>query len=136
MARKSTLGESLTHLKFGFPKLHIDRGFDLSQPRRISYQKLVEGIVKDPLFVQFVGNQAALFLVLGTSSIYLSNTKFSLTLRLVWNQLSLNDEVFKWGLVDLPDCQRCDLDLEETASYTFYNCPWAHLLWDYTSICV
>lgn len=38
-----------------------------------------------------------------------------------------------WGLADLPDCERCDLSLEKTASYAFYHCPQVCPLWDHIS---
>lgn len=60
------------------------------------------------------------------------NPKFSLTWWLIRNVLSLNIVAFRGGWADLHNYHLCDLDLEETSSQTFYDCPQVLSFWDYS----
>ena len=62
---------------------------------------------------------------------FLNKSEFSLTWRLVRNALVLNGWAYRACIADMPDCPRCESDLEETASHAFYYCEWVRQFWSH-----
>ena len=111
------------------------RSSDLSQPRKALYRELVVGAECDPIRMRNDLSEEE-YLPLwnwapGTD--YLTNGEFSLTWRLIRNALHLNDVGYKAGIVDMPDCPRCDSGLEETVQHAFFHCRKVRPLWNYVN---
>ena len=62
---------------------------------------------------------------------FLNNSEFSLTWRLAWNALALNNWACRACIADMPDCSRCGSGLEETALHAFYYCKRVHPFWSH-----
>lgn len=98
-----------------------------------SHLLLYRELVEDPLCGWFGFSAAELcsFWSWAPMADSISNPEISLTLRLVWNGLSVNDVAVRWGLVNLSDCHQCDPGLEERPSHAVYHCPQVGPFWDY-----
>ena len=109
------------------------RSSDLSRKRGLLYHELVEGVAKDPLSdrLDLSVSELRSFWSWAPAADYLSNSEFSLSWRLIRDVLPLNDKLSKWGLANSPNCHRCDLDSEETASHAFYHCPQVSPFWEF-----
>ena len=113
----------------------LPRSSDLSRPRKELYRGLVEGVAKDPLRkrLDLTEGESLSLWSWAPGADYLDNSEFSLTWRLMRNGLPLNDVLFKMGLADMPDCNRCNSGLEETAQHAFFHCSKVRPFWEYVN---
>ena len=106
---------------------------DLSRPRKELYRELVVGSASDPLSKRrgWTAEEIRSHWNWTPGSIFLNNSEFSLTWRLVRNALPLLGLNYKAGLADMPDYHRCSRGLEETAEHAYYYCERVRQFWDH-----